>query len=184
MSSEVKVKVLLGLLVFVATGTAGALIASMAHMLEAFGYANQPLMSWALAVVTVVLNGVFVALWTMSEDKKVRRAIFAGMVLLLLVEFFGNFGAGGILAMRQIPAEMSELFLGLDRIVIVWAGTFLFAAFLPVLNFISIYALSEAALKLLTRQSATPEPNPWASLVLKLRENQPKAPEPQKVPEE
>lgn len=163
---------------FVAAGTGVSLVASMAHLLESFGYANNGFMAWGLAIVAVMLNGMFIAMWSITSGKSVKRSLLLGMVLLFLVEFFGNFAAGGLAARRQIPAEMSDLFLGLSRDVIIWAGTFLFAAFLPILNFISVYALSETGLKLLEKSGQVQTPNPWATAVMRRHENQPNVPNP------
>lgn len=150
---------------FVGLGTTFPLIASMAHLLTAFSWANEDWMNWMVAIATVLLNVLFVILWVLSREKIVRRAIFCGMMLMLLVEFFGNFSAGGLIAMKMLPAEISTLFLGLDRNTAIWLGTFLFAAFLPILNFISVFALSEAGLRLL-KQSEDRRSNTWAQQLL------------------
>ncbi|MEI6046476.1 MAG: hypothetical protein WCS37_19165 [Chloroflexota bacterium] len=171
MGELTKEKLELWLVMFVAGGTTISLIASMAHMLEAFGWANSGLMAWALALVAVVLNGVFIALWTISQHQLIRRSIMAGMVLLFLVEFFGNFAAGGLLVSHALPEEMSTLFFDLDRLALIRIGTFLFAAFLPILNFISVYALSEAGLRLVDQSGKqAEEANPWANLVMQRHE--------------
>ncbi len=164
-----KQKLELGLLAFVGVGTSAALVASMSHMLEAFAYANDKTMAWVLAFVTVVLNGVFVALRVITTNKAVRRAVLSGMVMLFIVEFVGNFTAGGLLAAANLPAGLSDLYLGLNRTALIWGSTLLFAAFLPVLNFISVYALSEAGLKLVQEGN---QPNDWAAMVLKMHEKQ------------
>ncbi len=171
MQMQIKEKIELWLFIFVALGTTASLAASMTHMVEAFGWANLTWMGWVLAVVTVLQNGVFVGLATICRQGKVRAAVLAGMGLLFLVEFFGNYTAGGLLARRYLPEEITTLFFNVSRDVLIGTGTFLFAAFLPLLNFISIYALSEAGLRLLEHSSQTPPANEWANLVLQMQEN-------------
>lgn len=165
-----KEQIVLWLFAFVAVTTVGALVASMTHMLEAFGWANVAWMGWVLAVVTVLQNTAFVALATINQDKAVRRAVYVGMGLLFLVEFWGNFWAGGLLASKALPPEVGSLFFNLDRSVVVAVGTFLFAAFLPILNFISVYALSEAALRLVEQSGQPQPPNGWAAMVMQMQE--------------
>jgi hypothetical protein len=173
MKKITKEKLELWLFVFVAVTTLGALAASMTHMIEAFGWANLPWMSWTLAVVIVAQNGAFVALASISRDKIIRRAVFAGIVLLFLVEFWGNYWAGGLMATHLLPRDLDRLFFNLDRDIIIGTGTFLFAAFLPLLNLISIFALSEAA-KRLVESTGQPQPiNQWAEMVLQMREKGP-----------
>lgn len=164
-----KEKVEFWLFVFVAVTTLGALTASMQHMIKAFSWANVGWMSWTLAVVTVLQNGAFVALAAITTNQKIRAVVFAGMLLLFLVEFWGNFWAGGLLAQQVVPQEISSLFFGLSRDIVIATATFLFAAFLPILNFISIYALSEAALRLVERTGQPQTPNHWAELVMQMK---------------
>lgn len=167
-----KEKIIFWLFVFVAFTTTGSLIASMTHMIEAFTWANVSWMGWALAIVIVLQNVAFVALATINPDKKVRRAVYAGMSLLFVVEFWGNFWAGGLMATKAVPLEVAPLFFNLDRDTIIGTGTFLFAAFLPILNFISVYALSEAALKIVEQAGQPQEPNQWAAMLMQMHENQ------------
>jgi hypothetical protein len=170
MLNTTKEKLIFWLFVFVAVTTIGSLVASMTHMLEAFGWANVKWMGWVLAVVTVMQNAAFVALATINRDKVVRRAIFAGMVLLFLVEFAGNFWAGGLLVNEALPQEVGRLFFNFDRDLVIGTTTFLFAAFLPIINFISVYALSEAALRMVERAGQPQATNPWAAMVMQMQE--------------
>lgn len=154
-----KAKVELWLFLAAAAGAILPLAASMAHLLTAFPWANLAGMAWVLAVATAVLNVLFIALSVISRDKKLRRAIYAGMAVIFMVEFFGNLASGGLIAMHNIPPELSEFFFGISHSTLVWIGTLLLAAFLPVLNFIAVLVLSEAAVRLLDRQEQV---NPFA----------------------
>jgi hypothetical protein len=151
----------------VALGTSVSLVASMVHLYTSFGWANLAFMAWALAFVTVMLNAIFIVLASTSQSKTVRRAVIFGMVLLFITEFCGNFAAGGLIALRHLPEELTVLFLGADRMFLVWSGTLLWAAFLPILNFISVYALSEAIMRVIASSRQVITPNQWAEFVLR-----------------
>lgn len=166
-------KVELYLFLFVAVTALGAVAASCIHMTVAFSWANLPWMGWGLAVVTVLQNGAFVALASINQVTVIRRAVFAGMVLLSVCEWMGNYFAGGLIAIRHVPTELSRLFFNLDHNTLIVIGTILFASSLPVLNLITIFALSEAAKRLVEQTGQPQSVNPWAEMVMQMRENQP-----------
>lgn len=155
-------KLKLYLFLAVLTCTAFAQMASMAHMLTAYGYANESLMAWVLSIVTVLMSAVFVALGVINDDRKIRWAIFSGICVLGIVEFVGNLGAGGLLMMKYMPTEFAQFFFA-DPAVFQRVGALLFAGFLPVIVFLSVYALAETA----TRLAQEPVTNSYADALLK-----------------
>jgi len=151
------------LLGLVAVGTGVALMASMAHMLSALVWANRSGMAWGVAAVLVILNAVLVGFAIVNDDPRVQRAVVAGVVLLSVVEFFGNFSIGGLLVSRNMPADLAA-FYGVSPGFATRAAAFLLAGFLPILNFLTVYALAHS----LSRSLKTPQTNPYVEEAMAL----------------
>lgn len=156
---------------FVAVTALGAVAASTFHMITAYSWANLAWMGWILAVVTVLQNSALVALSTLNQDI-IRRAVIAGLILLCIIEFWGNFWAGGLLAMQYLPSDLNHLFFNVDRDTLVVVATILFSAILPLLNLIIIFAVSEAAKRLVERTGQAQPVNQWAEMVMRMRETE------------
>lgn len=156
-------KISFWIFVIVAVLTTGAVAASMAHMVVVLGWANNGLMQWVLAVTIVTMSGCFVALAVIAKDVQIRRFVYAGLIITLIIEFIGNFAAGGLLAMQHLPKELETLFFGIEHMTAVRLASLLFAGSFPIMNFISITALSESALRLLEQGCV---PNEFAHRVM------------------
>jgi|GEM_PF-5730543 len=155
-------RVQMGLFIAVLVGTAAAQVASMAHMVEAYGWANSPSMAWILAVVTVILSAVFVALSVISPAGRARQAATAGVVLLGVTEWAGNFGVGGLFVQTRMPGQIADFFL-ISHGLAERLAAFILAGFLPVLVFIAVYAITETGKKFLEE----PPANMFAEQVLR-----------------
>ena len=156
-------KLELWLFAVVLIGTAVAQCASMAHMLVAYSYANSSVTAWLLAIVTVIMSAVVVTLGVINREPKIRWAIRTGIAILGTVEFLGNLGIGGLLAQRYLPAELAAFF-GIDLGIAQRLGAFLFAGFLPLLVFLSVYAVAETGQRFIQE----PEVNAFADAALRL----------------
>lgn len=133
----------------VSAGTCVAQVASTAHMIQVLGYANSGFMAWALAVVTVLMMGVLTALSVLHQgSRSVQWALRLGIGLLGFVEFVGNYGAGGLLLAHQMPQELPAFF-GLSHDAGTHWAAFLFAGYVPVLVWVSVYAIASTARRFL-----------------------------------
>ena len=132
----------------VAIFTAVAQGASIAHMLPVYGYANEGLMCWIVAILVVLMSNAFAALGVITKDKTVRWVLNSGIVLLTIVECVGNGGVGGLKTMEHMPPSMAYFF-GIDTIAMQRIGAFLFGGFLPIIIFVSVYAVGEIVCELL-----------------------------------
>lgn len=74
--------------------------------------------------------------------------------------------------MQYLPPDLNRLFFNVDRDTLVVVATILFSAILPLLNLIVIFAVSEAAKRLVERTGQAQPTNQWAEMVMRMRENE------------
>lgn len=146
-------RIQLGLFIAVLVGTLATQGASMAHMVEAYGFANSRGMAIILSIVTVIMSAVFVALAVITPPGRPRTALMLGNGILLVTEWAGNIGVGGLRVHDHMPAGIAAFF-GLDPAVAQRLAAFLLAGVFPVLVFIAVYAISTSAERFLTEPAA------------------------------
>lgn len=155
--ARVEMALFIGIVVGVTVGQ----VASCAHMITAYGWANSPAMAIVMATVAVLGSGVLVALTVLSPVGQARTAMQCGLGLLMFTELVGNFAAGGLLAEHSMPVRAAALF-GLSSGAAIRLTAVLFAAAIPVVVWLQLYATTVVAERLLKE----PVPSPIALKVI------------------
>ncbi|HWC28894.1 MAG TPA: hypothetical protein VG845_02320 [Dehalococcoidia bacterium] len=143
-----------------ACGIAVAQVASVVHMAEAYSWANEPWVAFSLAVVTVMMSGVLLVLSIISPVGIARNSVLVVTGLLLVSEWFGNIGAGGLISETALPSGVGEFF-GVSTAFARHAATVLFAGVIPVLVFVGIFALAKTAESLLNDSARASRSEHW-----------------------
>jgi hypothetical protein len=137
-----------------------AQLASVIHLIAAYGWANDRWMAVGLAGVTVLMAGVLLILAVVSPKGVARNSVLGVTALLLVSEFVGNVGAGGLIAQGAVSEDLARFFgvgLGFAQRV----ATLLFAGVIPIVTFAGIFALSKTAESMLERASPASEDREW-----------------------
>jgi hypothetical protein len=154
-------RVEIALFITVILGVTVGQVASCIHMITAYGWANSPGMAVVMASVAVLGSGVLIALIVLTPSGRARVALQLGLGLLMFTELLGNFTAGGLLARHKMPIEVATLF-GLSQGTAMRLVAVFFAAAIPVLVSLELYAATVVAERLLRE----PAPNPIALKIL------------------
>ena len=138
-------------------------VASVVHLTEAFSWAFDPAMAVILAIVIVTTSVGFIALAVITPAGPERNAVLVGLALVGFIEWAGNYAVGLELVRQRLPAQVPNLFFGLDPLLAVRIAAFLFSGAIPLLVMLQVYAITKVADVLLEE----PEPSPLAVHVLR-----------------